>query len=383
MKYLKNKGVLLVLLIYLVFTIIVSVKNIEIYTNIINPIFWFTMLIYSIIYIRNNYIRFCVNKKYSVYMIIISLLYFIFYYYLGFVFGFARNPYFSGIIYVLKNTILNFITILGVEYIRGIIVKNNKYAMIFITILLILLEIRYDVILNLLQYRKELFKYIFSTIIPFIFSSIFYTYLCYKFSYKVSLIARISSNMSLELLPIIPSLDWYEMGTLYIILLAISYFIYNFKIYRVNIKKKKVKIEKFRYSFILIVSMILICFMLGLFKYDPITILSNSMDPVFNKGDVVIYENLDEKELEHIPVGTIIVYSIDKQNIVHRVVSKVQYNGSIYYKTKGDSNNTEDMELVKTNQIKGIYVFHIKYIGFPSIWLHYYLNSKDAKVETK
>ena len=34
-------------------------------------------------------------------------------------------------------------------------------------------------------------------------------------------------------------------------------------------------------------------------------------------------------------------------------------------------------------QISGMYVFHVKYIGFPSIWLYEYFNNKDAKVEIK
>ena len=122
--------------------------------------------------------------------------------------------------------------------------------------------------------------------------------------------------------------------------------------------------------------------MVGIFKYEPIVILSNSMVPTFSRTDIVIYKKLDEEQLQEIPIGSIIVYSIDDQNIAHRVVSIVK-DENIMYQTKGDNNNVSDTNLVKINQIKGVYVFHIKYLGFPSVWLHEYLNSDSAKVEIK
>ena len=122
--------------------------------------------------------------------------------------------------------------------------------------------------------------------------------------------------------------------------------------------------------------------MVGMFKYEPIVILSNSMVPTFSRADVVIYKKINEKQLQEIPNGSIIVYSINNQNIVHRVVNIIKEN-EIMYQTKGDSNNVADRNLVKINQIKGIYVFHIKYIGFPSVWLYEYFNSDGAKVEIK
>ena len=127
----------------------------------------------------------------------------------------------------------------------------------------------------------------------------------------------------------------------------------------------------------------LVCFMLGVFKYEPITILSNSMFPSFCRGDVVIYRKISNDELRNIHVGSIIIYNIKEQNIAHRVVDIVKENGTILYKTKGDYNNVSDTNLVRIEQIKGICEFHIKYIGYPSVWLHDYFNSENAKVEIK
>ena len=116
--------------------------------------------------------------------------------------------------------------------------------------------------------------------------------------------------------------------------------------------------------------------MVGIFRYEPISILSSSMTPVFSRGDVVIFEKISDTELEQLPKNTIIIYQIGNQNIAHRIVDKIKSENTVLYKTKGDSNNVEDMELVRVEQIKGVYKFHIKYIGFPSVWLHEYFKQE-------
>ncbi len=108
--------------------------------------------------------------------------------------------------------------------------------------------------------------------------------------------------------------------------------------------------------------------MLGSFKYQPITILSDSMSPTFKRGDVVIY-----KKGEKINPKDIIVFQYNKQIIVHRVVGVNNY----YYITKGDANNTIDYMKTTKEDIKGVYQFHIKYLGYPSIWLNEFLNKEN------
>lgn len=114
--------------------------------------------------------------------------------------------------------------------------------------------------------------------------------------------------------------------------------------------------------------------MIGTFKYEPITILSNSMKPNFERGDVVIFKKMNNRELRQISINEIIIYSIGEQNIAHRIIDKIEKNDTVIYQTKGDSNNISDKILVQTDQIKGKYKFHIKYIGFPAIWLYEFFN---------
>ena len=182
-------------------------------------------------------------------------------------------------------------------------------------------------------------------------------------------------------MPIIPKLDWFVLGSLKLLSIVVIYLLFKYKLIKEkSIKKKRTDFyAKITYLLALTLAVMLICFMLESFKYEPISILSNSMQPKFGIGDVVIFEKLSEAELKEIPIGSIIVYSVNEKNIVHRVVDIIKTKGEILYKTKGDRNNLPDANLVQIEQIQGIYKLHLKYIGFPSVCLYYFLNLERWK----
>ena len=289
----------------------------------------------------------------------------------------------------LKNIFIQIFPISVIEIVRSVLVvknKNNKFIIIFITILLILIEINYNTLINLYSNKEEFFKYVCEAVYPLIACSILCTYLSLIRTYSLSLIYRIFKEVINILLPILPNTDWFVRGTVSILSTFIIYILFKYKINKEEKKddakrKKETFFSKIVYISTLILCIGLVCFMLGVFKYEPITILSNSMIPTFSRSDVVIYKKLTENELKEIPDGSIIIYSIEEQNIAHRVVDRKIVDNTIEYQTKGDSNNIADTNLVKVNQI--IYIFHIKYIGFPSVFLYEYFNSERAKVETK
>ena len=385
MNYLKNKELFIILSIYLIFTIFLINNNLFIYKNIINPIFWACILIYLVWNMKKFYIRIYKNKKYIIYIYIISCIHIILYFYIGFVFGFTKSPYNHDILSIIKNSFIQIIPVISIELSRYVILtrnKNNKLLTIFTTILLILLEINYYTLLHLYSNKKELFEHICSTIFPLIASGCLFSYLTLNGSYILPLLYRLFNEFIILLLPILPDINWFLIGSINILSPTLIYVLFKYtfnKTPKIITKKKEIVFAKISYSVAFIICITLICFMLGIFKYEPIAILSNSMDPTFSRGDIIIYKKLNDDELKKIPKNTIIVYSIDNQNIAHRIVKVLNQNNKIYYQTKGDSNNTSDIKLVETKQIKGIYCFHIKYVGFPSIWLYEYCNLENTK----
>ena len=382
MRYLKGKKLLIIIICYIFLTINFIIKYTEIYTNFINPLFWCCILIYLVIDCQRKHVRLNKNKKYLKYMIIISCVHTVIYFYLGVLLGFSKNIY----DYKFISTI---IPIIGIEVTRSVIAtrnKNNRLVLTFITILFVLVEIKYNQLVGLYINREAFFQFICESIIPLIAYNILCTYLTLQSSFLLPLTYRISNKLIILISPILVNVDWFVIATTGVLSPILVYYLFKYRFtkekYNIN-KKSQSKYLKIINIVTIIVSINIICFMLGVFKYKPITILSNSMAPDIERGDVVIFKKLDEGVLEDIPLNTVIIYKIGNQNIAHRIVDKVEKEDKIFYKTKGDQNNLIDGNLVGIEQISGMYVFHVKYIGFPSIWLYEYFNNKDAKVEIK
>lgn len=96
----------------------------------------------------------------------------------------------------------------------------------------------------------------------------------------------------------------------------------------------------------------------NLFGYKFFNVISGSMKPNLEIGDVVII-----KEIENINKGDIITFKQQDSIITHRVVDIINEDGKIYYQTKGDNNNSNDENLVEFKDIEGIYVYRIPKIG--------------------
>lgn len=388
-RYIKNKELLVIIIAYIFITMNLIIDDVIFYTNVINPLFWTFILVYLIWDMKKGYIRFCRNKRYFKYMIIISFIHTIVYFYMGFIFGFSKSPYNHAIISILKNIIIQIVPIIGIEVTRSVIAtrnKDNKLLLTLLTILLILVEINYNTVLNLFSNKEEFFEYICEIILPQIAGGILYTYLTLKGSYSLTLLYRFLNELVVLLLPILPDLDWFMTGSEGILSVTLIYLLFK---YRFTKEKKDIReknknlFAKISYILTLALSITLVCFMLGIFKYEPITILSNSMIPTFSRGDVIIYKKITDKQLKELTENSIIIYNMGEQNIAHRIVNTIEKSGTVSYQTKGDSNNAPDINLVETDQIQGIYIFHIKYIGFPSVWLYDYFHDEDAEVEIK
>ena len=380
MKSLKNINILLIISIYLYVVIQLVLNDKVYYSNIINIFFWLGVLIYFILDIKKNYIRFCKNTKYFIVMVILSSIYTIIYFYIGFIVGFSKSPYNHELFTIIKNVILKIIPIIGIEITRNVIAtknKKNNVLLVILTTILIFSEINYDVFIDLFTNKEELFKYTCSTIIPIVVNNILYTYLSINGSYLLVLIYRFYKEITIIMLPILPNINWFLSGTLNMFSAIIIYIVFKYKFIKkiTYVKnKKQIIFEQVSYLITISIGIILTCFMLGMYKYELIAIVSDSMTPSFSRGDVVIFKKLKEQELSKLNRNDIIVYNYESKTIVHRIVKKTTEKNTILYKTKGDKNNFPDMKLVKTEQIRGMYVFHIKYIGYPSIWLYEYFN---------
>ena len=372
----RTKNYFYLLIIYMVLTITFKIFNYNFYLNIFAPIFTTLTLISIIIYLKQFPIS--KNSKYLKDILLITILSLIIYLSLGLVFGFTKNYSEYNLISIIINIKNIMITTITLELLRNILITNNKknkLIVIIITILIILIELNYHTLITL-KTKSQLFKYLFSNILILITDNILMSYLSIKNSY-LSLLNQVLIKLTLILLPIIPNLDWFLIGSFNLIKVTIIYLIFKYKIAKEKILIKKTSFALISYAFTLFFATFLIFFMAGSLKYEPIAILSNSMIPTFKRGDVLVFKKLNSKEINNLKPGMIIVYQIGNKDIVHRIVKVIKNNDKVSYKTKGDNNNTSDNLIIKTSNIKGVVKFHIKYLGYPAVYLNEYLKSGD------
>ena len=109
-----------------------------------------------------------------------------------------------------------------------------------------------------------------------------------------------------------------------------------------------------------------------LFTYVPIGVMSNSMKPIFERGDIIVYKKI--KNINDIKENDIICYQLDNIKVMHRVIKIENINNKKYFTTKGDNLLSNDPLKVKEEQIIGTIIFTIPRLGYPSVWLYELLN---------
>ncbi len=95
-----------------------------------------------------------------------------------------------------------------------------------------------------------------------------------------------------------------------------------------------------------------------IFGYRNLIVLTGSMAPTFQKGDVVIVKETDE-----IQKNDIISFEQNHTIVTHRVIEIKEEKGTISFVTKGDANSGIDEEEVKKEEVLGKYVTAIPKLG--------------------
>jgi len=316
---------------------------------------------------RNKY-----TKNQNVIIIIIS--YCIIYYLSGLVFGFLKSGYSLSISGIISNFIAYFSVVLLKEYIRYrmIFTTKKKTNLILITGLFVLLDIEFNSLFSINSSISG-FEYLFKDLVPIIITNITSSYLIYRIGSLPNYIYRGILSGIVLFSPIIPNLNWLVNNLFLLILLIILVFSID---YLVDLEEKRIRKRKIKQgntlgTYCLFgITVIFVLFVVGIFKYQPIAILSNSMKGSFSKGDAVVVEKIDKDDLSRIKKDDVIYYKYDGRYITHRVIEIEEVNGSYIFYTKGDNNLTNDEWKVHDYMVEGIICFSVKYVGWPSVWLN-------------
>ena len=88
----------------------------------------------------------------------------------------------------------------------------------------------------------------------------------------------------------------------------------------------------------------------------PLIVLTDSMYPVIQSGDLIICHTAEPDEIE---VGDVIAFFDPAGNgssiVTHRVIEVTELNGRPAWQTKGDNNNTADRLAVTADKLVAVY----------------------------
>ena len=375
----KNLIIYGILALYLLFNVFVIVPNrseMNLYNELINPLMWIVICVVAIFLGKDSglRVRSGVNKTQS--LLIVLIIYILLYFLSGLIFGFERTPYSKDILSVLLNLWSFGSIIILQEYVRLQLVKNeNKkmYNLVLTTLVFFVLNLNYSNFLDNFTDFKTIFIYASSVLLPAIAESAVLTYLIYTSGVKASIIYRLFVTIPPFLIPIVPSLDWFVTAVVGVVLPLAVYIYINY----VNVVKNErlSRGERKRYSpvvYIPVFALIAVfaAFVMGLFKYQPVAVLSGSMSPTFNRGDAVIINKLSKQEKNELKKGDIIQFISGTRYVVHRIykVTNDEYGNKAFI-TKGDHNNAPDSDMVSLDNVIGKVSFSVPLIGYPSVWL--------------
>lgn len=137
-------------------------------------------------------------------------------------------------------------------------------------------------------------------------------------------------------------------------------------------KKVNIALKTIMYIALSIIFVVILTFAYTSYKYDVpnifgykfLIIVSGSMEPTLNSGDVVVI-----KDTKNIKVNDIVSFKFNGSIITHRVKEIITDKSEIKIITKGDANNTIDDKEMLLNDIEGKYVFKISKIGNAILFL--------------
>lgn len=365
-------------LIFLLITFLNTIYNfLNSYTIILFLLLFLVVIYHFVGYEKCNH-RY--QKDILIKILIYSFIFYIITYLIGLYIGFNQTGYSLRFLAIIKNVLPVLLTILLAELIRYIFVtKGRTYKSIIILTLINMVMIDITLLVN--SYSYSILQFILAILIPSVAKNILLIYITYKVGYKIPIVYRLIFEIPVFFLPIFPAFGLYLNSLIqFLFPLILTYLVYrDFK------KNKKEKLELKPKSQILpnIITVLLSIFLLiviGLttryFKYYTVTIGSNSMAPIINKGDVLVVKKLNNKELATLKEKDILVFNHDNIIIVHRIVKILNVNDHLYFYTKGDNNNAEDGYPIKEQDVLGKMLIKIPYAGNLTIQLNELINKK-------
>jgi signal peptidase len=286
--------------------------------------------------------------------------------------GFGRSPYAFTPLGILINLVFVGSALIGMELSRAWLVnrlakRHTFLALAFVALVFTLLSLPLGQIRGL-GLTLDSVTFVNTTLLPSLAENLLATLLALLAGPLAAIAYRGTLQAFWWFCPILPDLSWVLEGLIGtvvpIIGLVMVQSFYSSQTQRSKARRAK---EGSLAGWIVttVVSVGIIWFAVGLFPLQPAVIISGSMRPALDVGDVVIIAEVPADVIEQ---GDIIQFR-EPEGIttVHRVVEIQGTEGNVVFITQGDANDEPDANPVIPENVVGRAVFDVPRIGWAAI----------------
>lgn len=286
--------------------------------------------------------------------------------------SFGKSPYSFAPTGILTNLVFVGSMLVGMELSRAWLInrlgrKHTLLAVAFVAVLYTLLSIPLARITGL---RPELtsITYVNSTVLPTLAENMLASFLALLGGPLAAIAYRGILQAFWWFCPILPDLSWAFQGLIGVVVPVVGLVLANtLRTYRRGHRQARREREGSLAGWIIttIIAVVIIWFAVGLFPVQPTTVISGSMRPALDVGDVVIIAKVSA---DTIKPGDIIQFrEVGGVTTVHRVVEIREIEGKKVFITQGDANSEPDDNPVIPENVVGKAVFDIPKIGWAAI----------------
>ena len=332
-------------------------------------------LVITNFFVKRKLVKSIHSRQVLLLMSVTGLIYVMLHYLMGLHFGFYKSsiPFsfnsFTG--YILPISVTIYTSSLLFERLLD---QKDKVVDVFAFLILLVSDMLMFSNLENINSFNRFMDAVGLTLIPSVTKTLLFMYITRHYGTKPIIAFSLITVLYQYILPIEPSTPdaLIALGKMIVPLIVYAFIE---MLYAKKPKKAVKEKSKLSYlSWVLLFAIVVGSTMLisNKFRYCMIVIATNSMQGELSRGDALIYETLDKQIVEE---GQIIVFKKEGRVIVHRVVDIVNIDSQVRYYTKGDANKENDEGFIIKNDIVGIGLFKIPYIGYPTIWINETFNN--------
>ncbi|MGI6513653.1 MAG: signal peptidase I [Syntrophomonadales bacterium] len=290
--------------------------------------------------------------------------------------GFGKSPYDHSPTGILINVLVLGTTLVGTEMARAWLMNRHfvRYPLLGVSSLAVvftLISYPWNKFLNISTGLAAV-KFVGSDFLPTLAQNLLATYLAFLGGPLPPIIYRGGVLAIERLSPVLPMNNWAAQTLIGIVVPVLGILLVRQVFYEENkIKSRRNGQEGYLgWTLTAVISVLVMWFAMGVFSYSPQVIITGSMQPAMNIGDVAIVHKLPKDKIRsEVQVDDIILFPMGEIKVIHRVIGITERDGNYFYATKGDANDAPDSGWTLQDNVLGKVVMVVPKAGWPSLLL--------------